>query len=446
MSFRKFLTGLLIASVIFVICVKSLPVLYFNLSKSAYEKQNFVKSYKYITNATNLAPKNSDYRYQYALTLSKLKPTVKIQREVFELAESKIDDRAKFHAKQLIYSWNTQIGTNYGINYIEQAPYDSNILRWNSSTFPLKIAVEFPKNDNIPSYYNDEISKAFNQWETSTGFLKFEQVENSRKADIVVKFLPLPKNNCDSKGCKYVVAYTVPTIQNRQLKKMTITLYDKDAYGNYFSDKELYNTILHEIGHALGIMGHSYSSEDLMYMSSENNQNNIFTRFRSDFQYISAKDINTIRLLYNMTPTITNTPLNKVDTEGLIYSPVVLGGMEKISKQKIQEAKLYIKKAPNLPNGYIDLGTAYSDAGNVNAAIKNFKKALELSTTQNEEYIIYFNIAVTYLNNNRPSKALEYAVLARDINNSGEIQELISNIKHSMETKQKPFKDKMINN
>ena len=310
----------------------------------------------------------------------------------------------------------------------------------------MKIAVEFPKSDNIPSYYNDEISKAFNQWETSTGFLKFEQVENSRKADIVVKFLPLPKNNCDSKGCKYVVAYTVPTIQNRQLKKMTITLYDKDAYGNYFSDKELYNTILHEIGHALGIMGHSYSSEDLMYMSSENNQNNIFTRFRSDFQYISAKDINTIRLLYNMTPTITNTPLNKIDTEGLIYSPVVLGGMEKISKQKIQEAKLYIKKAPNLPNGYIDLGTAYSDAGNVNAAIKNFKKALELSTTQNEEYIIYFNIAVTYLNNNRPSKALEYAVLARDINNSGEIQELISNIKHSMETKQKPFKDKMINN
>ncbi|MBO8431162.1 hypothetical protein IAC76_07210, partial [Spirochaetes bacterium] len=68
MSFRKFLTGLLIASVIFVICVKSLPVLYFNLSKSAYEKQDFVKSYKYITNATNLAPKNSDYRYQYALT------------------------------------------------------------------------------------------------------------------------------------------------------------------------------------------------------------------------------------------------------------------------------------------------------------------------------------------------------------------------------------------
>lgn len=446
MSFRKFLTGLLVAAIIFVVCVKSLPVLYFNMSKSAFDKQDFVKAYKYITNAKNLAPQNSDYRYQYALTLSKLKPTLKIQKEVFELSESKKDDRAKFHAKQLIYSWNTQIGTNYGINYIEQAPYDSNILRWNSSTFPLKIAVEFPKSDNIPSYYNDEISKAFNQWETSTGFLKFEQVENSRKADIVVKFLPLPKNNCDSKGCKYVVAYTVPTIQNRQLKKMTITLYDKDAYGNYFSDKELYNTILHEIGHALGIMGHSYSSEDLMYMSSENNQNNIFTRFRSDFQYISAKDINTIRLLYNMTPTITNTPLNKIDTEGLIYSPVVLGGMEKISKQKIQEAKLYIKKAPNLPNGYIDLGTAYSDAGNVNAAIKNFKKALELSTTQNEEYIIYFNIAVTYLNNNRPSKALEYAVLARDINNSGEIQELISNIKHSMETKQKPFKDKMINN
>lgn len=443
MSFRKFITGLLVAAVIFVVCVKSLPVLYFNMSKSAFDKQDFVKAYKYITNAKNLAPQNSDYRYQYALTLSKLKPTLKIQKEVFELSESKKDDRARFHAKQQIYSWNTQIGINYGINYIEQAPYDSNILRWNPATFPLKIAIEFPQTDNFPQYYKDEISKAFEQWETSTGFIKFTTVDNPRNADIVVKFLPLPQSSCDSRGCKYVVAYTIPTIQNRRLKKMTITLYDKDAYGNYFSDKELYNTILHEIGHALGIMGHSYSSEDLMYMSSEQNQNSIFTRFRSNFQYISSKDLNTIRLLYNMTPTITNTPLNKLNTEGLIYSPIVLGGIDKINKRKIQEAKNYIKTAPNLPNGYIDLGTAYSEIGNINAAIKNFKKALELCQTENEEYIIYFNIAVTYLNNNKPEQALQYAQTARNINNSGEIQELISNIKHAMETKQRPFKDKM---
>ena len=48
---------------------------------------------------------------------------------------------------------------------------------------------------------------------------------------------------------------------------MTITIYDKDANGSYFSDRQLYNTVLHEIGHALGIMGHSYSTDDLMYMA-----------------------------------------------------------------------------------------------------------------------------------------------------------------------------------
>ena len=87
---------------------------------------------------------------------------------------------------------------------------------------------------------------------------------------------------------------------------MTIILYSKDPFGNFFSDKELYNTILHEIGHALGIMGHSYSSEDLMYMATDNDSN-FYAPYRSSFQYLSSKDINTIKLLYKMFPDISNT-------------------------------------------------------------------------------------------------------------------------------------------
>lgn len=441
----KLIPSILLIGIVFVVAVKSMPALYFKLGNTAFEKQDYVSAYQHFSKAKSLAPSNKDYRYQYAVALSKLKPSLKVQKETFELSEDKRADSAVYRARQQVYAWNTQIAQNYGSNYIEQVPYDSNIIRWNPETFPLKVAIDFPSDSSLPEYYRNEIAKAFYQWENSTGFLKFTFSNNPKKSDIIIKFLPLPESNCDSKGCKYVVAYTVPAIKNRQLASMTITLYDKDAYGNYFSDKELYNTILHEIGHALGIMGHSYSSEDLMYMSSTNEKtNSVFTRHRSSFQYISSKDLNTLKLLYNMTPTITNTPLSKLKTEGLIYSPIVLGGIEKISKRKIQEAENYIKKAPDLPNGYIDLATAYAEGGNIRKAEQNLKKAFSLAKTPNEQYIIYYNFAVIYLNNNKPKDALPYAQEARNIQNTEEIAELISNIQHAISTRQEPFKDQMI--
>lgn len=441
----RLIPSVLILSLLFIIGIKFLPAAYFNVGNQELKKENYESAYKYYSKAVHLSPSNPDYRYQYASVLSKLKPSIKVQKEMFELSEDPKKDRAVYLAKQQLNSWNTQIMSNYGSNYIEQVPYDNVVLRWNPATFPLKVAIDFPVESQMPEYYRNEITNAFYQWQNSTGFVKFTFVSSQKDADIIVKFLPLPQSNCDSTGCKYVVAYTEPLIKNRQLKNMTITLYDKDAYGNYFSDKELYNTILHEIGHALGIMGHSYSTDDVMYMaSSKDNMSGIFSRYRSNFQYISLKDLNTIKLLYNLTPGITNTPLNDLKTDGLIYAPVVLGGFDRINKNKIKEAENYIKRAPDLPNGYIDLAAAYSESGNIKKAEQNLETALKLSKTAKDQYIIYYNYAVVYLNNNQPQKALPYAQKAREISNTEESAELISNIQHAISANKEPFKDKMI--
>lgn len=434
----KLIPSIISGFVVFLIIGQSLPFAFSYLGDSAYKKANYVAAYKHYSKARAIAPKNLDFKYKYALSLSKLKPTLSVQKQIFELSQEPKEDRAVFEAKQQIINWNKKIMLNYGSNYIEQAPFDSKILRWNPATFPLKVAID--GGADIPEYYKVEINRAFQQWQNSTGFLKFAVDSNLKDANIIVKFLPLPKNNCDSVGCKYVVAYTEPEIKSGLLKKMTITMYDRDAMGNYFSDRELYNTILHEIGHALGVMGHSYSTEDLMYMSSTGEQNSIFARYRSSFQYISAKDLNTIKLLYNLTPDITNTDLSKLKTDGLIYGPVVLGGTDKITKRKINEAENYIKKAPNLPNGYIDLAAAYAEQGNVKKAEKNLKIALSYSKTHDEQYLIYYNLSVVYLNNNMPKEALEAAQQAKQISNTEEIAELIGNIQHAIETKRKPFK------
>ena len=191
-------------------------------------------------------------------------------------------------------------------------------------------------------------------------------------------------------------------------------------------------------------MGHSYSTDDLMYMSSRETQDKIFTRFRSSFQYISAKDLNTIRLLYNLEPDITNTSLNEINSEGLIYPPIVLGSSEEIGSQKLKEAENYIKNAPDLPGGYIDLAVAYAQLGKLRKATENLGTALQLAKTEQDKYVIYYNYAVVYLNNNNPESALKYAQTAQQINNNDEILDLISNIQHAISTKKKPFKDNFL--
>lgn len=440
-----FYTILATVAICCLIVVNILPGIFFKKGLSELKLKDYETAHKYIGYAKKMKPNNKEYKYNYVMALAGITPTYDVQKEMFELTENKVEDSSARLAQVQVDFWKRRIMNTYGHNYIEQTPYGNNILRWDISTFPLKVCIDFPIEDKLPEYYRAEITKAFYQWQSSASFLKFTFVNNQKDAQIIVKFLPLPENKCSKNGCKYVVAYTEPTIKNNKLKKMTITMYDKDAYGNYFSDKELYNTILHEIGHALGIMGHSYSTDDLMYMSNEEQQqNNIYMRFRSSFQYISPKDINTIKLLYNLVPDISNVPISKINNEKLIYPPIVLGSLEERQMDKLNEAREYIKKAPQLPLGYIDLGIAYAELGKKHKSIEALKKALELSTTPNDQFIAYYNMAVVEMNIGDLRIAMEYAQKAQQINNNEEILELISNISHAVSTKKKPFEDNYI--
>lgn len=421
---RKITIFICIFAILFGVTVKLLPHFYFLSGKNALNKQDYVAAYKNLKNAYSIDKKNKDYRYFYVQTLLNLSPNVSVQKELFEIAASNQNDSAQELAESKISEWRNNVLQNIGDNYIEQAPMDKGIIRW--SEFPIKFIITNENNINIPQYYNDEILKAFSQWQNSTEFIKFEQTQSISDANIIVKISSLPSNICNEGVCRYVVGYTTPNIKGNILKDMTIVLYSTDPNKNFFSDKELFNTILHEIGHALGIMGHSYSSEDLMYMASESNT--FYTPYRSSFQYLSSKDINTIELLYKLIPTITDKKINS--TKGLIYAPIILGTSKDVSLRKLKEAQNYINQAPNLSNGYIDMGIAYAELNRYKEAIKAFKNAYDLSKTNDEKYLSLYNLSTAFLNTKQYEPALTYAQQAKEINNTEEIQNLISEINH----------------
>ena len=412
------------AAIIFGISVKAMPVYYFKKGKTLLEQQKYVKAYSSLKKAYKLNKNNKDYRYYYLQSLLNLSPNIQVQKEVFDLASGSTDDSTKQIAQDKVSEWRRNIITNYGSTYIEQAPLESGIIRW--EYFPLSICILDQSETSLPSYYKNEIKRAFSQWQTSVKFISFKYVETTSDANIIVKIVPLPKSVCDEQECKYVVGYTTPNFKKRILKDMTILLYSTDPNGNFFSDKELYNTVLHEIGHSLGIMGHSYSSEDLMYMAAENSKS-IYASYRSSFQYLSSKDINTIKLLYKLVPDITNT--EKINSKGLIYPPIILGTSEEVANRKIKEAQNYIKNAPDLAGGYIDLGIAYAQVNKINDAIKSMQKGYELSKNDNEKYLSLYNLTTLYMQKKDFKKAEQCANMAYEISATEEIKELLAQIK-----------------
>ncbi|MBQ8167928.1 tetratricopeptide repeat protein [bacterium] len=406
--------------------------MYFAVGKSHFENKNYKQAVKYFKTAVLIKPNNLDYRYYYVKTLSVLPPTYDVQKSMYSMAKSKKEDGAQILANEKIIEWKSLIHQNIGYNYIEQAPVDASVIRWNKNSFPLKIYIDTGSFSKLPDYYRSAVARAFKQWGDSIDFVSFITAKNKSEAQIIISFDKMPSNVCNSNVCQFVVGYTTPKTSGKILKNMTIIIYDKTPFGDFFSDKEIYNTVLHELGHALGIMGHSYSTNDLMAAQSQL-QGNLHSKYRSDFQYLTGSDVNTMQLLYLLEPNITN----KVEhnRKDLIYTPIILGTPKEIALKKITEAQIYIKNSPELASGYINLAGAYMELKEHKKALNALQNASDRATSDNEKLIIYHNFAYVYYELKKYDIALRYAKLAKNISPSQEILELIALLEKEINSK-----------
>lgn len=404
---------------------RKLPDIYLNLGKNDYEQKNYVSAFQNLKTALRFSPKNKDARYYFVQTLLKLRPTLEIQKELCDIVQANLNDSADLIADIQLAKWKEQILNSIGPNYIERAPFNGKIMRWDNK-FPLKVYIK--NNSSKMPYFEAQVQKAFRQWQaTSNNLVRFEFVNNEKDANIeVVVNSSDEMKKCTDENCKYSVAYTEPKISGDLLEKMQIFFYDSNNLGDAFSEEQIYNTALHEIGHSLGIMGHSQNKDDLMYM--QGNTDTVFDPYRSDFQAISSSDIGTLILLYKLYPEITNTPLDKIDKSKTYYPHIVLGSEEQVTSAKIIEAQNYISAAPELPNGYLDLAVAYGESKQYAKAVETLEKALSLCSNDEERFTVYYNFAVTYLNAQDWQNALKYAQLAKAENPSSEIDGLIAMI------------------
>lgn len=391
-----------------------------SIATADVHKKNYKNAEKMADAALYLEPDNEDARLAYIKAVTELPPSFDIQKAIFDFTQSKHNDEADKIAEQKIFEWRKFALTKSGENYIQNAPMDTKIVHWDKKSFPL--TVSFYKEANVPDYYEMKARTAFDTWERiSNGFFRFNYTDGD--ADIEVRFVPLGLSGRGERGHLGNPAFTTPLIKKDKLKKMTIFMHDRDRHSRYYPQDAVYTFILHEIAHALGVMGHSQNANDLMYMS---NMATVVTGIEAS---ITNADLNTLYLLYNLVPDITNT--DNYDTKGQIYAPIVLGSEQDIIAKKIDEAQTYIKKAPFQVSGYIDLSVLYARVKDFDKAEETLEKAMSVSKNNTEKYLIYYNLAVLYMEKEDKNGALRYAQQAQSINNNPDIQSLIQEIKAS---------------
>ena len=175
-----------------------------------------------------------------------------------------------------------QDSENSGDYFSQVTPTKAGYLVW--SKFPVHVYIEPPESmsGKQSEAWVNAILPAVQEWNT---YLPMDVVEKPEVADITIvrKAPPLQtSHNKILRARSAQTSYEFYTSQNNLLSHRFTILLSPSQIGNYLTA-----SARHELGHALGIWGHSPLQSDALYFSQVRNP-----------QPISSRDVNTLKRVY----------------------------------------------------------------------------------------------------------------------------------------------------
>jgi predicted Zn-dependent protease len=194
---------------------------------------------------------------------------------------------------------------------IEAPPAEELLVfcHWTPSEFPLRVGIVAPEIDDevayefwsrSPSEYVAAVERALAIWERDLeGRVRFERVENLEAATLVLRIIgeeaPTPEPSLQVLGttplgdaCRVLGGDPASGRLEVRYQVAELEIYVADQHGLLLPD-QVERVALHEIGHAIGMRGHSPIPADLMYE---------VVRDRLGPDGLGAEDVNSFLSLY----------------------------------------------------------------------------------------------------------------------------------------------------
>lgn len=274
-------------------------------------------------------------------------------------------------------------------SYFRQVCKNGKIIRWNKSTFPLKVYIEDSK--GLPDYYREIVMNAYTSWQrASEGLVRFEFVESPSEADMKCYF-----KNTDNKNSIGVHAFAV---SGNKITDSVIVFNKTDNKGHSHDSKQLYSSALQEIGHSLGLTGASQSIYDVMYP--------IGTKFNTE---ITPRDLKTLGLLYAVVPDITNEPLTNEEKSQLFTVSEILNTL---NVPVTNDTKNLDEIISNDISTHLALAEQYRRRAQYDKACKEYQAVAQMKNDARSRSEVYYEIAVMYTDAEEFDNAKSYAEIA----------------------------------
>lgn len=265
------------------------------------------------------------------------------------------------------------------------------VTKWSADRMPLKVYIPTDSAAAIdPSYkpeFGTALREAFDEWQRkSSGRVAFTFVTGSADSDVSCQWTDDPsKVSRPSERGEAHVAFSA----TKGIHHVDIIILTRPFEGELKLPRNIIHAAaLHEIGHSLGLMGHSPSSADVMFCS---------VSAASQQRELTPRDANTLIALYEPTVALqyhihhgdskyAQSDKIVLNNEGVDFAAT--GDMRKAAEKFEGALKCdpnYEPARKNLASVLNNLAIESCQQGGFNEAEPMFKRAVQLQTTETDK-------------------------------------------------------------